>query len=106
MKTIATVLSLFVCFIGLTQLTVPISNGLVGYYPLNETAQDHSGNNYHGSANNVTYDFDYFGEEKCGNFTADDSYINVGDIDAFEGTNELSVCFLDENGFQRRRCWK
>jgi hypothetical protein len=87
-------LSVFLyCSLTLSQVTLPFTSGLVGYYPFNNDINDHSGNSYDGVGNNISYDLDFFNSDKSGNFFAGDSYANVGDIDDFENTDEFSVSF-------------
>ena len=71
-----------------------ITNGLVGYYPFNGNVLDYSGNDYHGTETNLTYSNDPFNNILgASSFNGADAYINVGDIDDYENTDSLSVCF-------------
>lgn len=71
-------------FSGNATITVtsnPATNtGLVGCYPLDNSANDYSGNNYKGTATNVTATTDRFGNvDKAYNFSGTGSFISIPD---------------------------
>lgn len=70
-----------------------ITDGLVAYYPFNESANDTSRNKLDGIANNVSYSSDRFGQpERACHFNGVDSYIKIDNSELLNG-NVYTVCF-------------
>ena len=63
---------------------------LIGYWPLNEesgdTAYDHSGNENHGSLNNVDSRNRGLLGQSCYYFNGSDTYVNIGDIEEYSNS--------------------
>lgn len=86
-------LSLFICSTVLSQ-TYP-TNGLVGYYPFDNTANDFSGNNNHGTVHGATPTTNRFGvANKAYDFNGINNYIEVNTsntLDSIEIKNSVSI---------------
>ena len=66
---------------NLTFSNVDLSHGLMAYYPLNGTADDISGNQFHGSVMGATNDTDRNGNsESAYYFDGMDDFITMGDV--------------------------
>ncbi len=70
------------------------TNGLVGYWPLDGSANDASGNNNNGTWSGTQTNGSYYTGGKigqAGNFNGTDDYVNVSSIDAFISGSQGSV---------------
>ncbi|MBX9578643.1 MAG: LamG domain-containing protein [Chthoniobacterales bacterium] len=86
------------CSAGLSMLpkihatSTTLSTGLVGYYPFNGDANDHSGNGNHGTPHFVTAAADRFGNiNNAYSFDGSSSYVEVTNGNAFNFVNDLSL---------------
>lgn len=77
------------------------ANGLVGFYPFNGNAYDESGNGYNGNVNGADAARDRCNiDNSAFNFNGSFDFINIGDINAYDGSQALTISawiFTDGN---------
>jgi hypothetical protein len=99
--TIGLVLSIQTLFAQIPSF-VP-TNGLIGYWPFNENANDVSGNGNNGTVNGATLTTDRFGNENSAyNFNGTNNFIEVADNNLLDLTNNftLSAWYFTNNQTQ------
>jgi hypothetical protein len=82
--------------VTLNNLLVPL-NGLNGFYPFNENANDESGKANHGIMEAASFSEDRSGEMNSAiDFTASGSKVDIGDLDFFSGqSNQFGIsCWI------------
>ncbi|CAN2042182.1 hypothetical protein GMMP15_720036 [Candidatus Magnetomoraceae bacterium gMMP-15] len=89
MKKINLIFIIFMIFIFKGLAYADLNDGLVGYYPFNNNANDESGNDNHGATNGVTLTADRHGNPNSAySFDGKDDFIEINDVDQFKFSNE------------------
>ncbi len=83
------------CLTSLAQVPAYVpTNGLVGYWPFNNNANDQSINNNNGTVNGALPTTDRFSNPNAAyNFNGTSDYISVADNPSLSGFNDMSISF-------------